>query len=164
MDFLLKLLVLSATTWPAIQAGSPHGNLPAPFALSISAKPDTINLGGKIRVHITLKNSSGQAITIPRSPSDEFAERFCDFHVTDASGNDVPLTAYGKAARGRQFSGSVVKVRLNPGETIDEDTLLEKQFNISEPGAYVVQASRPISNDPNDGIVSSNKISISITQ
>jgi hypothetical protein len=164
MNLLLKLLLICAATWPAIQAAPPNGNQPAPFTLTISARPDAVKLGDKIRLHITLKNSSDQSTTIQRSPSDELAEQFCDVHVTDASGNAVPLTAYAKAARARQFSGSVIKVRLNPGETTDEDTLLEKQFNFSQPGDYVVQASRPVSDDPNDGTVASNKITISITQ
>lgn len=165
MNFLLNLLLVCAASCPAIQIALPNGSQPSPFTLTISAKPDTAKLGEKIRVHITLTNASDQAITIQRSPSDEMAEMFCDMHVTDPNGNELPpLTDYGKAARARQFAGSVIKMRLNPGETIDENTLLEKQFEFSQPGDYVVQATRPVSGDPNAGTISSNKITISITQ
>jgi len=53
-------------------------------------------------------------------------------------------------------------VPLKPGEKLEEDAVLNKLFDISSPGKYLVKVSRPVSDDPKDGGVESNEISISV--
>jgi len=162
MTSLLSLFLVSATIWPAVQATSSDSNSPAPFTLTISAQPDTVKVGQEVCLHIVLKNSSGQGVMVKRSPGD-FAERFYEIHVTDASGQEVPMSDYGKAARAQQLSGSVIKVRANPGDTIEENAWLGKMFAFPSPGDYLVQVFRPASDGHKGGLVASNKVAIKIT-
>jgi hypothetical protein len=129
----------------------------------ISAVSPTVKAGTEIRIHAVFKNASDKAMWIPRSDSSD-AEMNYTAQVRDKSGKDASETDYGHAVRtGRVSSSSVIKVFLQPGETMEEDMVLGKLFDLSVPGEYEVQLSRIIPDDPKGGTVKSNKITITVT-
>jgi hypothetical protein len=83
----------------------------------------------------------------------------------DKSGKDAKETKYGRAARRHELLViSDAAILLEPGEKLEEDTILSKLVDLTSPGEYEVQLSRPVSEDPKSDIVTSNKITITVTE
>jgi hypothetical protein len=135
---------------------------PEPFTITISAPSEVVKVGAEVRVHVVMRNDSDKEIVARGSPKGSQAEINYAVRVHDRSGNEAPKTDYGRAARAHEIAGSVLKVVLKPGEEMEEDTLLGRQFDLSYPGDYVIQLSRPASSDPMDGIVKSNEITVTV--
>jgi hypothetical protein len=135
-----------------------------PFTLEISAPSTTLKMGAPIRVHVVLTNTSGKAILLSQSPNRSQAELTYKVTVVDASGASVPETKYGAAAHHGGIGGSEQMKALSPGEKLEQDTLIDRQFQFTSPGTYSVQLARAVSDDPSDGYVSSNKIEITLTR
>jgi hypothetical protein len=142
-------------------AGANDGHL-EPFTIAISAPSGAVKAGGEIRVHAVLTNISGQAIVERGWPNQARAEVNYTVSVRRKDGKEAPETAYGHAARAHQIAGSVLKVLLKPGEKMEEDTILGEQFDLSVAGEYFVQLSRPASDNPSDGVVKSNEITVTV--
>jgi hypothetical protein len=144
-------------------AALPTGaDAPLPFTITISPPTRAVKVGTEIRIHVVLTNVSNKPIFESRFPRTDQAEFQYLVRVHDQTGRDAPETEYGRAARQRVFIGSVRSQLLQPGEKLEEDTIIDKQFNLSAPGEYEVQLSRPASDDPKDGVVTSNKITITV--
>jgi hypothetical protein len=97
---------------------------------------------------------------VPRSPDPSEAEMFYTVEVHNKDGKDAPETEYGQNVN---TTGSVLKEFLQPGETMKEDMILGRLFDLSIAGVYEVQLSRRIPDDPDGGTVKSNKITIAVT-
>jgi len=132
------------------------------FTITISTPGSTISLGSELRVHVTLRNVSSDTLWLPASVSRTQAEMFYSVQVLDKDRKPRPETSYGHSARLHQFRGSVIEVPIAPGETMEEDTILGKQFDLSEPGVYIIQLSRPVSEKPEDGVVKSNELIVTL--
>ena len=142
-------------------AKAQDGNV-QPLKVTISAAREEVKVGEEVRIHVVLTNVSEQTITVLRSPSQEQAEEHYTVRVYDKSGKDATETKYGHAAGSYRFGGSEIVKPLAPGETMAEDTILSKQFDLTAPGEYQIQVSRPVSENPKDGVVQSNKIIITV--
>ena len=145
---------------PGVKAAT--GDKTEPFTIAISAPSAVVRAGDEVRIHAVLTNVSDKEILARGSHEGSRAEVNYTVLVHDRYGNAAPETEYGRAARMHQFAGSVLKVLLKPGEKMEEDTFLSKQFDLSSPIDYVIQLSRPVSNDPKDGVVKSNEITITV--
>lgn len=70
-------------------------------------------------------------------------ERLVDVQLYDNEGNAVPLTLFGRVARGRCLCfGKGVQGLLRPSESLTEEADLSKEFDIKKPGKYTVRAER----------------------
>jgi len=82
------------------------------------------------------------------------------------SGNKpVPETPYGLKAHGRDsrpFVGSVFRAAIRPGKLFKVEADLSKEYDLSKPGKYTVQAERWDSDIHQ--MVESNTITITVTQ
>jgi hypothetical protein len=78
------------------------------------------------------------------------------YDVRDSSGILVE-----KKNRGRAV-GSVTQRTVEPDETVEEEAVVSRVFDMSRPGQYVIQVSRAISGDPKDGVVKSNIITVKL--
>ena len=108
--------------------------------------------------------------------------RQMDIQVRDAEGKPVAETEYGKTIHARSLRpprisdsktpgkltggpiGGAIMTALQPGGTVTEESDLCKEFDLSKPGTYTVQALNR-SRDPDTGrIVTSNKVTFTITE
>lgn len=160
---LSKAFILAIAVAAAISciAKAQNGNV-QPLKVTISTTREEVRVGEEVRIHVVLANVSEQVISVLRSPNQEQAEEHYIVRVYDKSGKDATETKYGHAAKSYRFGGSEIVKPLAPGETMAEDTILSKQFNLATPGEYQIQLSRPVSEDPKDGIVQSNKLTITV--
>jgi hypothetical protein len=60
------------------------------------------------------------------------------------------------------ISGTSKIRNLRASESVEEVTNLSDEYNMAEPGKYVIQLSRAASGDPKDGIVKSNTITVTV--
>jgi len=130
--------------------------------ITIGSKNPTFESGQPIQVHIVLKNTASQSFSIFRTPGGVRGELFYSISVTGPDGNPAPLTKYGEAA---QKHGLIPLCRtmkvIAPGQTIDSNANVERMFDMTPAGTYVVQASRASPLDP-AVILKSNTLTISV--
>lgn len=132
-----------------------------PFTIVISARQETVKVGEEARVHVVLTNTSKQELFLRVSVGNTTAEQHYTVIAVEKSGKEVPETEYGRHARLRQLIGSDSATLLKPGEKREEDIVLTSVFDLSSPGEYEIQISRPASEEPDEmKIIKSNKITI----
>jgi hypothetical protein len=156
----LSLMVALSAVLPSLFGQEGKSN--CPFATAISASNQTVRSGEEIRVHVVLTNASDHTIVAERVPGSDRAEAHYDISIKDRHGSIVPLTEAGRATKAHRGDGSFIKMWIKPGEKMEENTILNNQFDLTNPGTYEIQLMRPASFDPKDGSCSSNKITITV--
>ena len=151
-SLLVLLIVLIATcTIPAQDAS---------FTLSISAEKASVKAGTDFGVKMLMTNASSQAVDCTMASVNGIDQRF-RYDAQDSSGK--PIRRITKKHPELQ-AGSLALCTLNPGESTTEEVMLSRVFDFTTPGQYEIQVSRPISANEKDGVVKSNKITITVTQ
>lgn len=137
-------LAPDAPTPPRKRAPNPPADrskvtLPS-FSLEVKADKTTAEIGGKLKVWVTLTNTSEQDIFY-----DGFGHnRPFGLEVRDETGELVARTPEGLTAQ--WAGGSEFPVPIRSGESIRRFARLDKEFKLDRPGNYFVQAVRGISN------------------
>ena len=188
---------LLVATLAEVSLALPQGGQ-APFSITISASDSDFKVNSEVKIRLVFKNTSTEEIPYMRGPGtgvEPHGEFFTIVEVHDAKGELVPQTRYHRLLRGkddtnanraapeksgaaqptlerpeprpliwRSFSG----IMLKPGESRDEDIVVSKLYDLSQPGQYTISASRRLSNvttDPHSKLVAkSNTLTIRITK
>ena len=133
-----------------------------PLSLFITPAHQTVKVGSEIKIRTKLTNQTDHVITFFDTNFD------CDYptEVRDDKGNLVPLTPYRQQLRCNDRLGDTrnILVTLKPQESIDEEILVHKLYELSRPGSYLVQVSRTIPKKLGDGTVKSNSVKITVTE
>jgi hypothetical protein len=159
---------------------------------------EVFRVGSEVRIRLVFKNTSDHEIPYVRGPGtgvEPHGEIFTDVEVRDAKGELSLETKYHRALRGKddnsanpavqdksggapatsgrpeprlRFWGSFTGFMLKPGESREEDIVVSKLYDLSQPGQYTISASRRLSSlgtDPNSKVVAkSNRLMITITK
>jgi hypothetical protein len=156
--FYLILVFASACLIPLDQSEAQQANTPkAPFLLTINAKTP-VKAGSAVEVKIRLTNISDRELNASTSFEEGLDSRYL-YDIRDSDGRVVEK----KERQHPIFDESSRSHTLKPGESRDGSSLVSKVYVMSQPGKYVFQLSLPVSNDMKDGVVKSNKISITVT-
>ena len=156
------------------------------FAIVITASLSEIKVGLPVPLRLALTNTSDEPMHysggIVNGPVFRKMQlRQIDIQVHGSDGKPVAETEYGKTIHGRSIqpppvvndpsapgrpvpgSGShAIMSALDPRQTLTEESDLSKEFDLTKPGKYTVQA---FQKDGNTGlIVISNKITFTITE
>jgi len=174
--YLLLVIILSCRAF-ALAQESPAQK--APFSLTIKAPQTTVKLGSPIVLTLTLTNTSDRPLPYGGTELvDGVALRKIDIKVYDSDGKPVPETERGMAVHGRPRPHSgpprpgpgggpgTAVVDVKPGGTLQEQADLSKEFLLTQPGKYTVQAGRtdyPTPFRADDVLVKSNTITFTIT-
>jgi hypothetical protein len=152
-----------------------------PFSINISIFKEVLPLGSEIRVQILDKNISDHEIILDRSPAVDQGEIRHSIEVYDEKGSPVPETGYYKRLKGKPNSGyprvvltptgsysediipmgSYIGFSLKPGDTLNDEAILNKSFVFTTPGKYTVRVSRFENGRKTE--VKSNTITITLT-
>jgi len=110
--------------------------------ITIEAKDTTVLVGQPLRIRIILKNTTDKEFTVRRSVGGGHGEHYYSITVIDPDGKPT--------ARANQpaIAGSKMLKTVAPGGDVDEYVLLNDMFNMTSPGAYVIQATRSSPFDP----------------
>jgi hypothetical protein len=123
----------------------------APFSLTVSVPHSSVKVGDEITVEITIQNISDHDIYHVRTVmgGDVVTQSSIKTSVRDSEGNPVAETPFGRRAhdtepRTHPEGGSVFSDRtlLKPGDKTHEGRELSKEYDLSKPGKYTVQASQ----------------------
>ncbi len=117
-------------------------------------------------MNIVMTNTSGKDIHYGQPLSVKWAMLF-DVHILDGANKLVPETAYGRQLHGTDrnpasLGGSVFSAQVAPGKTVEQQLMLNKEYEIERPGKYTIQVERF---DAVSGItVKSNTITLTVVQ
>lgn len=134
---------------------APLQSAPPAFTMAISTEQETVKPGAKVTVEIRLTNTSQKVLLFNRwagGSDDEFR-----IDVRDSKGDLAPFTkgyVLGK-------TGSIHTYPVDRGETIKERIDITKQYDLSAPGKYTIQAHR-LDRISNIDVKSSNTIAITV--
>jgi hypothetical protein len=132
-----------------------------PFVITISPVSQTLRVGSEVTITVHLKNTSSKELDLSANISDlTNTDPNYTYEVHDGNGRLVARKAY---AHPELANGRAVFQTVKPGESVSDKEPISRLLEMRKPGRYVVQISRPISNDEKDGIVKSNKIVVTVT-
>jgi hypothetical protein len=152
----ILLLGISFSAWCQSMTSQP------PFSLNLSAAADNVTAGSDVHVKIEMKDVSNHDVDCTGAPSNGL-DRAYQYEVRDDRGRLVPKIVKKHPEIGETFS--TWPCRLKPGETATAaGGLISRLYDMSRPGQYTIQVSRSISDNPKDGVVKSNKITITVTE
>jgi hypothetical protein len=191
------LLYVLVATIAEVALAIPQGNQ-VPFSITISAAQSVFKADSEVRIRLVFKNTSGEEVPYARSLGtgvEPQGEIFTDVEVRDAKGELAPETKYYRLLRGKpdtsanppapeksgeapatsgrpeprpMFRWSFTGVMLRPGEFREEDIVVSKLYDLSQPGRYTISATRRLSDvttDPNSKLIAkSNTLTITITK
>jgi hypothetical protein len=139
------------------------------FALTIhSNKQERFKVGDEIRIHVSRKNTSEKPV--PTAPTIPTAETSYKVFVEDADGHLAKETPFGRTLRtgkGEHGEETVTVAKsglfryLQPGETMNEEIVLNRLYDLSTPGRYTVYVQ--LRGDL-DGSGKSNKLTITLVE
>jgi len=139
-----------------------------PFSITISTETPTIKAGTDLSIKVRITNTSNHDInasSVYGEGVDGGVDGAYFEEVRDSKGNLAKRKQPPKSEAQSDYpvNFSARPYTLKPGESTGSVTGVEHQYDISQPGQYVIQLSRPISENPKDGVVKSNKITITVT-
>jgi hypothetical protein len=169
MNKLLPLALLAAT-WNLILLpchADPIGPKPGElvtmdgFQLSITADSQEFVSGSAIMLSTLAKNVTDKKLFIVAS-SNQADYRI---EVTTEKGEKIPATRYGQRVeqnKGTYFSRGAVEVL--PGNSYDQEILVNQRYDMTEPGVYLVKVKRsvPLGDGKTSTDVTSNTLRLTI--
>jgi hypothetical protein len=155
VDFLL--LVATSTAWAFASAQV----VQKPFSINISGETPVVRAGSDVYINVHLTNTSNHDLDDSGSIDDMIGlDPNLLFAVRDTRGRLVPKRVY---KHPELASGSPVNRTVRPGESISEEQRVSGLYDMSRPGQYVIQVSRRVSDNPKDGVLKSNTITVTVT-
>jgi hypothetical protein len=151
----VKSNAITVTVTEAAGGTQPIEGSQAPFSLTIATRQDAVRAGSEVTLETFLTNTSNHVVEF------DFAVTKLDLQVRDSRGNLVPLTKDGQELQ-KQFGargGNLVPVQ--PGKTERGDILLDRVYDLSQPGTYTIQVHRL--DETSKTVVKSNTITLIVT-
>jgi hypothetical protein len=153
--------IVLITGWSATAAGQVQA-AGLPFTLSISAEDVVVKPQADIYVNIQMTNTSKHDIDCSSSDNDMLGmDVKYHYDVRDGSGTPVPTR---QLKHPELATGHFRLCTLKPGKVANSNgNLINKLYDLSQPRQYVIQVSRDVSANPADGVVKSNKVTVTVT-
>jgi hypothetical protein len=123
----------------------------ASFSVSISTPDSVVRAGSDVKMKITFVNDTRQNLFFGVGGPGRGGPPF-DMDVRDSRGEQVLETDYGLKMQGKPprptaeskgprpgWAGSVFRATLSPGQKLEEDLMLNKEYDLIKPGVYTVR-------------------------
>jgi hypothetical protein len=124
----------------------------------------TVKVGEEVGINIVKRNTSIQReedCTISHNSMTGLDDKF-QYDVRDSSGNPVGKLAIKSP---EPFTmGPSHGCTLKPGQSQASVATMTRLYDLSRPGKYTIQVSQPVSDNPEDGVVKSNTIVVTVTE
>ena len=139
--FVVLVVAFTLSSVSFAQSGKPSETKQASFSIAIRM-PSVVKAESELLLEIAMTNTSSKDISYGMVfgwPA------WCMFQIDlrDAAGRLVPETAAGQRTRnGPRVIISAVSLPLAPGKTLRPQMILNRVFDLSQPGEYTVQARR----------------------
>jgi hypothetical protein len=131
-----------------------------PFTIVIQPQNGQPKSGSEVWINVRLTNSSNSDLDMSGGFSDTTRlDPNYHFDVRDEHGRPVPKRVY---PHPELDTGSPVNRIVKPQETFTEEQRVSALYDMKRPGQYVIQVWRRASENPKDGVVKSNVITITV--
>jgi hypothetical protein len=145
-----------------------------PFVLTISAEPPaviagpdsyTVKAGSDVFINVQIGSISKSDLAFGNDYDDRFGvERLNHYEVRDSKGNPAQKRTIKHPELGQTGHGWPARA-LKPSASLNLGTdRITGLYDLTRPGKYTIQISRAISDNPENGFVSSNAITITVTE
>ena len=141
-----------------IQTHAPEQSL----KITIVAAQNSVMAGDPIKITVTMKNMSDHDITMVAVGNNSKAELNYEIIAREKNGEMVDETRYGKGLKGG-VAGSRKLFTLKPGAEITETCNINKLYDMSMPGEYVIQVEKELPASEGKGTIKSNTITVTVT-
>lgn len=158
MRILLSLLLLATAPVARYQATTTKQ---APFSLTLIALTPRVESGTDVHIKIVMKNLSIHDLDSTPNYSNGLDKAY-EYEVQDSTGKTVENWTKKHPEIAQTFSPMPPR-SLKPGESSDTSEVISAFYDMTQAGEYTIQVSRRVSNNPKDGVVKSNKITIAIS-
>jgi hypothetical protein len=138
-----------------LMLASAAAKTPAPISLRIATSVNPVKVGKPVKVVVTVKNETQEPIAIAGGTAEEIYK----VDVRDNVGNPIP-------ERDRIRIRTLGELKLDPGESHQDEIVLSHMYDMSRPGTYLVVVGRVSRYEPEAGTenVRSNLLVINITK
>ncbi len=135
-----------------------------PFTIVISAEKSHVKVGSPVLITLQLTNTSDHEIRLGWWGQDNLGViDIADmFDVRDSHSHLLPKKERNPNSPIMGNGAAVMTVK--PGQTRSYVQDYSRWFDLGLPGEYTIQALRSISENKKDGVVKSNKVTITITK
>jgi hypothetical protein len=147
-QLLLLLVVGVSCDTISIAADGP------PFSITVSSPQDTWKAGSDVVITISITNTSNRTVFLRTGTGQGDDELFSDIEVEDDLGHRLPRRPTGDLVAGSRY---IKKTFLKPTETLKENIVISKLFDLSRSGKYTVRVQR---RDPDTNSVVTANIAI----
>jgi hypothetical protein len=139
------------------------------ISVAISAASDVVKLGSELRINVVVTNIASSKRILRRSSGKAEGEFINTVFVRDDHGNIQTKTKYHHVLKGENTGNgpqdvirrSMISVPVEPGESVAEQIIVNKLYDLSKPGKYTIQVEHE---DPDTKTnVKSNTIIVTIT-
>jgi hypothetical protein len=142
MRIFAGLLLLSAL-FPPLQSSGAQGvqSVEPWFTVTISMPRTVVTIGTDVKLKVVLTNKTAEDIRYS-GPGPGRGGPVFDLDVRDGEGKPASETPRGLTVHGkdpRPWSGSIFSTAAHPGEKIEEEVVLNEEYNLGKPGKYTVQ-------------------------
>ena len=132
-----------------------------PFSITLRSKDALVKSGSSVWVKIQITNNSGQDLDESGSINGMTgADPNLSFDVRDEDGKVKQKKIH---KHPELASGKPINCTIAPGQTLNEEQDVTRLFDASEPGKYLIQVSRRVSDAEKDKFVTSNTITVTVT-
>jgi hypothetical protein len=158
MKVVFMVVLLASSALPVLT----QENAATPFTIVISPEKPTVKAGSDVWIKVQLTNNSSEDLDLSGSVSDLTGlDSNLNFEVRDDLGKLAPkrVHKHPELAGGRANLDRILK----SGQSLTENQNISRLHDMTQPGKYVIRVSRRLSNNPNDGVVKSNTITVTVT-
>lgn len=159
----IKFHFLVRATLFAMVCAMPAQCQQRPLSIAISAPQSSLKVGSDVRLEVTLTNTSNRRMLIKeRNPATDY-----EIDIRDERGTAVPGSDFGRKLKEPPvipMNSRNLGIYLRPNESTKESITLSELYDLSRPGKYLIQVERGVSDNPKDGVVKSNKITVTVTE
>jgi hypothetical protein len=154
------LVAVLSVTMTAMTFASQDSAAGAPLVITISVGKQTVNVGDPVPVKIKVTNVSDHPLNLSGGLGNT---GLASSHLFEINGPAGRVLSRNALRQGEPLTGDVVFRTLKPGETFTEIEDVGRAYDMTKPGRYVIQLSRPIPDDREHRVVKSNKIAVTVT-
>ena len=135
-----------------------------PLSVVVSPASQTVKSGADVKLKVTVSNTSSHELV--------FFDRIqiCDYpiKICDADGNQPPETAAKQQSpcdrKPELDEARNILIRLNPGDSVDEEITVSFYYDVRRTGTYTVQVARHLPAEISKEDIPSNSVTFVVTE
>lgn len=166
MKFAIGLLAYVLTLFSSVAL--PHSDASQPFSLTLHEPKAPARVGSEIHLTVTVANTSNHDVSFGVAPGIAPDQTMSyNIEIRDAQGREAPPTPFLRDLREhpKPTSGSIFGYTLAPGESYEEELVITRLYDLTQPGKYTIKVARSQQPWPNAAaIVKSNTIAIAVSK